>query len=81
MSKETTVSRPTPAMQAAASHVVPGREKAELAQQAARRAEAHQGRIAQRAYELYEQRGRQEGRSLEDWLDAERQLAGAPGQS
>jgi outer membrane protein TolC len=31
-------------------------------------------RISRRAYELYEQRGRQEGRDLEDWLDAERQL-------
>jgi outer membrane protein TolC len=37
--------------------------------------------VAQRAYELYEQRGRQEGRALEDWLNAERQLAGAPSQS
>ena len=31
-------------------------------------------RISRRAYELCEQRGRQEGRDLEDWLDAERQL-------
>ena len=36
-------------------------------------------RIARRAYELYEQRGRQEGRDVEDWLDAEQQLAGAAG--
>lgn len=35
--------------------------------------------IARRAYELYEQRGRQEGRDLEDWLKAEEQLAGAAG--
>jgi outer membrane protein TolC len=34
-------------------------------------------RISRRAYELYEQRGRQEGRDLEDWLDAERQLVAA----
>jgi hypothetical protein len=81
MSKETTASRTTPAMRAATSHAGPGSEKAGLAQQAARRAEAHQGRVTQRAYELYEQRGRQEGRALEDWLNAERQLAGAPGQS
>lgn len=33
-------------------------------------------RIARRAYELYEQRGRQEGRDLEDWMKAEQQLAG-----
>jgi hypothetical protein len=29
-------------------------------------------RIADKAYELYEQRGRCEGYSLRDWLDAER---------
>ena len=28
-------------------------------------------RIAKKAYELYEQRGRQDGRELEDWLEAE----------
>lgn len=28
-------------------------------------------RIAHRAFEIYEQRGRQEGRDLEDWLEAE----------
>jgi hypothetical protein len=28
-------------------------------------------RIAQKAYELYEQRGRQNGRELDDWLEAE----------
>jgi hypothetical protein len=31
-------------------------------------------RIAERAYELYISRGRQEGRELEDWLAAEREL-------
>ena len=36
-------------------------------------------RMARRAYELYEQRGRQEGRDVEDWLNAEQQLAGAAG--
>jgi Protein of unknown function (DUF2934) len=36
-----------------------------------------QDRIALRAYALYEQRGRQEGRALEDWVDAERELASA----
>ena len=40
-----------------------------------------QDRVAQRAYELYEQRGRQEGRALEDWLNAEQQLMGAAPQS
>ena len=28
-------------------------------------------RIAKKAYELYEQRGRREGCALQDWLDAE----------
>ena len=36
-------------------------------------------RIARRAYDLYEQRGRQEGRDVEDWVKAEQQLAGAAG--
>jgi len=30
--------------------------------------------IAQRAYELYEQRGRQSGHTTEDWLQAEREI-------
>ena len=76
MSKETTVSRATPAKPAATSHAGPGSEKTGPAEQAARRAEVHRGLIAQRAYELYEQRGRQEGRALEDWLNAESHLLG-----
>jgi len=28
-------------------------------------------RIAKKAYELHEQRGRQQGRDLDDWLEAE----------
>jgi DUF2934 family protein len=31
-------------------------------------------RIAQRAYELYEERGRRAGYALEDWLRAEREI-------
>ena len=31
-------------------------------------------RIAERAYELYEQRGREDGHALDDWLQAEREL-------
>ena len=30
--------------------------------------------VAQRAYELFLARGRAEGRDIEDWLEAERQL-------
>jgi hypothetical protein len=40
-----------------------------------------QDRIARRAYELYVQRGRQEGKALEDWLQAEQQLVSAAGAS
>ena len=36
-------------------------------------------RIAQRAYELYEQRGRQGGSALEDWIQAEREIRSAAG--
>ena len=78
MSKKTTVS---PAKPSATSQANPAGEKTGPAKQAARRADAHQGRVAQRAYELYEQRGRQEGHSLEDWLNAERQLLGLAIQS
>jgi len=74
MSKKTTVRRATPA---AASQAGPGRAQTGPAAQPAWRAEAHPDRISQRAYELYEQRGRQDGRALEDWLQAEQQLVGA----
>ncbi len=77
MSKETTINRDTSAKPAATSHAGPGSKKTGFAEQAARRAEVHQGRVAQLAYELYEQRGRQEGRDLEDWLNAEQQLLGS----
>lgn len=33
-----------------------------------------QARIAKRAYELYRQRGSQDGYALEDWLQAEREI-------
>lgn len=45
--------------------------------QAFKRAAADHAHIAQRAYELYEQRGRQDGGDLEDWVKAERELGGA----
>ena len=32
--------------------------------------------IQQRAYELYEQRGRADGHDLDDWLQAEREIKG-----
>lgn len=35
-----------------------------------------QVRIAQRAYELHAERGYREGRALNDWLEAEREILG-----
>ena len=35
-----------------------------------------QARIAQRAYELHEQRGYRQGYALEDWVEAEREILG-----
>jgi hypothetical protein len=33
-------------------------------------------RIAQRAYERYEARGREDGHDMDDWFEAERELSG-----
>jgi len=33
-----------------------------------------QGQIRQRAYELYEQRGRRDGHQVEDWIQAEQEV-------
>lgn len=35
-----------------------------------------QERIAKKAYELWEQRGRREGKALDDWLDAQASVMG-----
>jgi Protein of unknown function (DUF2934) len=35
--------------------------------------------IRERAYELYQQRGRQDGQAIEDWLAAEAQLMNIKG--
>jgi len=76
MSRETVSNLATAALSAVTSKIGPSGEKAGHADQAARDAEAVRGRIAKRAYELYEQRGRQEGQAVEDWLQAEQQLVG-----
>ena len=76
MMRETVSNPTTPTVSAGTPTGSPKGEKADLAEQALKGAEA-QGRIAQRAYELYEQRGRQDGREQEDWLNAECELAGA----
>ncbi len=36
----------------------------------------HQARIAARAFELYERRGRTHGSDVQDWLQAEKELYG-----
>jgi hypothetical protein len=65
MSKETVSNPATPTMSAGTPKMRPNDAQA-------------LDRIALRAYELYEQRGREEGRALEDWVNAERQLVSAP---
>jgi Protein of unknown function (DUF2934) len=40
-----------------------------------RKTEDQRRQVAQRAYALYEQRGRQEGFAMQDWLQAEQELA------
>lgn len=70
MVRETVSNTATPKVPARAPGVGPN------AEQASKDAQAYE-RIAQRAYELYEQRGRQDGRALEDWVNAEQQLVGA----
>ena len=41
-------------------------------------AETDRERVAQRAYELYLERGAREGQDLDDWLSAEREVIGSP---
>jgi hypothetical protein len=38
-------------------------------------------RIRQRAWDLYEARGREDGHDLEDWLQAEEEIAGIRGRA
>lgn len=64
MSKETVSNPATSTMSAGTPKMSPNDAQA-------------QDRIALRAYALYEQGGRQEGRALEDWVNAERELASA----
>jgi len=74
---EPKASRTTPERSVSGANAKPGSEKGSQPAKAAKRAASDQGRIAQRAYELYEQRGRHEGQDVDDWLNAERQLGGA----
>jgi hypothetical protein len=47
------------------------RSSAALSEQMVELPDGMWNRIAQKAYELYEQRGQREGFALQDWLDAE----------
>ena len=64
MSKETVSNPATSTMSAGTPRMSPNSAQA-------------QDRIALRAYALYEQRGRQDGQALEDWVNAERELVSA----
>ncbi|MGZ8394644.1 MAG: DUF2934 domain-containing protein [Nitrospira sp.] len=75
--KETNVSRTTAQQAEVTSYASPAGEKTGQMAQAFRRATVDHHHIEQRAYELYVERGRQDGLDLEDWLEAERELAGS----
>ena len=75
--KDTNLSRTTTQRAPATFQASPAGEQTGQMAQAFKRAVADHAHIAQRAYELYEQRARQDGRDLEDWLKAERELGGA----
>jgi len=79
MVRETVSNPPTRTGSAGSLRVSQNGSTAGSPEQASKGAQAQdrQDRIARRAYELYEQRGRQEGRALEDWVNAEQQLVGA----
>jgi Protein of unknown function (DUF2934) len=79
MVKETVSHRATPSMSTGTPRVSPNAEQSGPAIQISKADWAHE-RIARRAYELYEERGRQDGQDLEDWVNAERQLVGAASQ-
>ena len=80
MSKERVSTQATPTMSVGTPRISSTGGNTGPDRQASREAWAHD-RIARLAYELYQQRGRQEGRALEDWLNAERNLVSAPDQS
>ena len=82
MSKIRVSNRETSTLSAGTAHTGPGREHTGPAEQTSKGAWAHDHiRIRAQAYALYEQRGRQDGRALEDWLNAERQAVEAANNS
>ena len=68
------VSRSNQPGSSATSHGLPSGGNTGQPAQAVKGAAPEVSRIAQRAYELYLQRDRQDGRAMEDWLKAEQQL-------
>jgi hypothetical protein len=54
-----------------------GRKHAEAPAGADTRDPETTARIQERAYALYQERGREHGRDLEHWLEAERQITGS----
>jgi hypothetical protein len=74
---ETNLSRVAPQRASAMPQASPAGEKTGQMAQALKRAVIDHTHIEQRAYELYETRGRQDGYDLEDWLKAEHELAGS----
>ena len=79
MMMETNSARTSAQQAAGTSQTNAAGEKTGQTTHAAKGAAPDHGHIAERAYELYVQRGQQEGQALENWLDAERQLIGAAG--
>lgn len=75
--KETTLSRTTAQPTEVTSSASSAGAKTGQMAQALKQAAVDHHHIAQRAYELYEQRGRQDGQDLQDWLKAEHELAGS----
>jgi hypothetical protein len=75
--KESNVRRTTALQTEVTSYASSAGEKTGQMAQAFKRAAGDHHHIAERAYELYEQRGRWDGFALEDWLKAEHELAGS----
>jgi hypothetical protein len=70
-----TVSTPLPTSQATTKGSIRDRRTdASAPRPEAEPTEPRLARIARRAHELYEARGAQDGRDLDDWLQAEREI-------
>jgi hypothetical protein len=70
------VSRPIQKKVPAVTQAVAATEKGPVRCQPVSPCDDLQARITQRAYELHAERGYREGRALDDWLEAEREVLG-----